>query len=744
MQNICCRFGRAASVVVFLMAFANAAWAGGRWHIGDVIICFGGGTCQVVRTSINPGTVQLLDQLSDSTSVTSPGATRGVAINNTLHLLVTDDGGPANNTTHSTGANIVEYQIAGENPSGNPVPHGVVTVFDGAGGSGSAGITALAEDNRGDMFSLTSNGSSPNITEINPAGAPVGSPISLKTQCGISQVASMDLSTSATSAYVTSLGTIHSVAFSASPACSLFANLGSGVTFYGIRDVPLNAIPICGIHQPCSVNETVLVVATGLFDSNGNGKIDTNDVNVCTDQVDHTPVSCAILLNTNGPGLTFAPWKANNKYSVGTKILDLHLHVQLVTAVTSNGKSGSTTPSWNEGGATIDNNVTWQDQGTSVLARYPVTGQTSLQALSLDPLLSTPTSSRQVSNFWMADSTSGSFFHLDFAAGGFASFTASCTGCNGNGIQSIGVYGAEDAAQPGLVSLGSQQLITPASGGTTTTTTFNFNPDGERNQTQVTGFNFIPGALPLNIAAYASAINAASGTSDALFTPIPPNSGVISAPAAPCTTTTTTGQCVIWEFDNDPVQQSAACSSNPSACAFLGVQLELFDSSNNPLPLNFNTIVAVDEQYDVTDTVDSGTHYTNSQISLHQETTAVESAVCTYQPPLSPDLTQPPTCLNPTRNTIPFKFQCTQVSNEAGLLPFLHIVQSLGPNGPIEPLLVLNGTGGTTNYRFDTTAQQWIFNLNNPGSGSFIACTEDASHTVPQFCTNYTVQSSCP
>jgi hypothetical protein len=252
MQDICCKLSRTAAIAVVLVAFAGSAWAGGRWHVGDVIVCFGGGTCQVLRPGGSPF---LLDTLSDSTNMTSPGTTRGVAINNTLHLLVTDDGGPATNLTHSTGANIVEYQIAGEDPSGNPVPHGVVTVFDGAGGGGSTGITAVALDSAGNMYSLNSNGSSPKIVEINAAGAPVGSTPPTGTLCGVSQVASMDLSTLGTSAYVTSLGTIRNVTLS-SPTCGLFANLGSGVTFYGIKDVPPSAISnckgTCSRTKPCS------------------------------------------------------------------------------------------------------------------------------------------------------------------------------------------------------------------------------------------------------------------------------------------------------------------------------------------------------------------------------------------------------------------------------------------------------------------------------------------------------------
>lgn len=740
MQDWNYKLGYLLAVATVVMAFATSGWAQNEWKVGNVIVCIGNGTCQVL--DVNTGTAKPIDTITDSSSVTSPGNTRGVAINNTLHLLVTDDGGPY--SSNPPGANIVQYTIAGVDPSGNSLTQSVSTVFDGGGNTGSSGIMAVALDNAGNMYSLNSNNSSPNIVEINPAGSRVGSPISL--QSCATQVASMDLSSDSTSAYVTSQGTIRKVPVPTGP-CGLFANLGSGVSFYGIKDIPGSATNITS-------NETVLVVTSGFFDSNGNGKIDSGDVNVCTNAIDQTKVSCALLLDTNGPpgSLTSPPWQANYRYSVGNQILDQNLNLEVVIATASNSRSGKTTPNWNPTylGTTVDNNVTWQNMGTSVLARYVVSGQNALQALALDPLLGTQAvqncvggncsaAGRTVSGFWMADSISGNFFHLNFAGAVTGTFSASCTGC---AIQGIGVYGAEGAAQPGLVAFGSTTLTNMGSvSGPTTSAVFNFNPDrtGDNNQATVTGFNF-PAGASLSVTAYASAINPASGISDPLLTPTPPNGTLIAAPPAGCSVTTSQGQCVVWEFDN-AVPQPACSPATLANCAFVGVQLEPAVQQNN-----FNTIVAVDEQYDVTDTVDSGTHYLNSQISLHQVTPAVGNAVCTYQSPLSPGLTQPinqpTTCLNSTRNTIPFKFQCTQVSSQAGLRPYLHIVQLLGST--VEPLLVLNGTGGTTNYRFDTTGQQWVFNLNNPGAGTFVACTEDASHTVPQFCTNYTVSSSCP
>lgn len=864
MQDICCKFGRAAAIAVVLMAFAGSAWAGGRWHVGDVIVCFGGGTCQVVRTTVNlnpPNTVQLLDQLSDSTNV-NPGDTRGVAINNTLHVLVTDA------TSGNNQANVVEYQIAGEDPSGNPVPHGVSTVFN-LNGPGNA--QAIALDSGGNMFVLNSM-NPPSITKIEPVH---GNATFINLTGCPTQVAGMDLSADGSTAYLTSGGTIQKVNLSAG-TCTPFADFGSGVSLFGIRDIPAGALSGNCRGNSCTADETVLVVAKGFIDPSAGeneGASDASDaVNVCTNQVDQTQISCALLLDTQatGPGLLTTPtwqaghlfanttildpflqvqnvstpgtsgadeptwshssgklttdnavtwtdrgqklWQPNFAYAVGNIIVDPAGHVQQVIAVKSNNLSGSTQPVWNEsGGTTKDNKVTWQDRGgwlpnhayalnamvgspapgqhlelatvagvsgpaqptwtnsnnativdglqwlnggqsRAVIARYPVinpgTSQpvSTLQALSLDPLLATPTSSRQVSNFWVADSISGNFFRLDFATGSpqlFSTTVPTCTGCNG--IQGIGVYGAEDSAQPALVDLQSQPLTGP---GTTNQAAFTFNPDGnDSNQLLVTGYNFINNT-PVSIHGYASAINPASGFSDQLLTPTPPPNNPVLAPPAPCTPTAGTN-CVVWQLDNDAVQQNPnVCTpSNPANCAFLGLQLEYPGATQtNP---NFNVIAAIDEQYDVTDSVDTISHYTNSQVSLHNAATVATNAACTYGSPLSPSFSSPATCLTDTRNNIPFKFQCTNLPSsetQANMLPFLHIVQSVTVNNVTteEPLLVLNGTGGTTNYRFDTTGQQWVFNLNNPGDGQYLACTEDATHTVPAFCTFFNVQPSCP
>src|SRR5438445_6620185 len=95
--------------IPLILGLADTAQAQGfqggvPWQVGDVIICSGGGTCNVVRVSGNTAT--LLDQFSDSLL----GDTRGVAVNNTLHSVVTDNAG---STVQSS---VVVYSIASVNP----------------------------------------------------------------------------------------------------------------------------------------------------------------------------------------------------------------------------------------------------------------------------------------------------------------------------------------------------------------------------------------------------------------------------------------------------------------------------------------------------------------------------------------------------------------------------------------------------------------------------------------------------
>src|SRR5207248_6458709 len=156
-----------AAMLLLMLGVASSAWAAGYsggvpWQVGDVVICFGTGTCNVVRVS---GTPMLLDQFSDGL----PGDNRGVAINNTLHAVVTDNGS-------GSGSNVVVYSIASVNPQTAPaqtVSHTPVNTFPASGGTNSDNAQAVAVDGVGHIF-VGNAGSgatpAPSIVELNPDG----------------------------------------------------------------------------------------------------------------------------------------------------------------------------------------------------------------------------------------------------------------------------------------------------------------------------------------------------------------------------------------------------------------------------------------------------------------------------------------------------------------------------------------------------------------------------------------------
>lgn len=64
------------------------------------------------------------------------------------------------------------------------------------------------------------------------------------------------------------------------------------------------------------------------------------------------------------------PWKPNTNYAVGQEVLDLHLHIQVVSQA---GTSGATVPHWTEalGQPTTDNSVKWLAQGVLTATTPP-------------------------------------------------------------------------------------------------------------------------------------------------------------------------------------------------------------------------------------------------------------------------------------------------------------------------------------------------------------------------------------
>jgi hypothetical protein len=319
------------------------------WQVGDVVICFGSGTCNVVR--INGTQVTLLDQFSDS----AIGDTRGVAIDNTLHAVVMDNGGGGQ-------SNVVVWSIASLNPLAVPattVSHTPVNNFNVSPNNGQAvvvnGIGHIFVGNSGSGLSPA-----PSIVELNPDGtlatlshALPTNPFPLTGSCSLDtagQLLSMDVNKDGSALYLTSNSGSYSTSTSnggniqkltlTTGSCTPFASFGPGVALNGIQDVPpgaLAAVPSNNCNgTTCPTDETILVVAKGFLDTDGDpgeGIPDSgDDTNICTGNASNSVlVSCALLLDTSGPGLTASPWSAGTQYlSTGALILDANLHVQKV------------------------------------------------------------------------------------------------------------------------------------------------------------------------------------------------------------------------------------------------------------------------------------------------------------------------------------------------------------------------------------------------------------------------------
>ena len=366
MQEKFWKSSRMAAMVGLLLLSASSAWAQYPWQVGDVVVCYGGGKCNVLRiVGSAPGTPNFLNALNDGLS----GATNGTAVNNTLHLLVTDGGAGQ--------SNVVQYSIASINPfTGATTPHSP-TSFSGSSNTNSKDAQAIAVDGAGDMFvGNAGSGGTPvaSIVELDAHGAPVaGQVFTFPTStdpCATTNLGSLDLSTAGDAIYVTAGdGKIRKVSLPLSPgACTVFADFGPDVNLYGIKDVPSGALADNCPTGGCPSGEAILVVAKGFVDIDSGETepvgTDPDAVNVCTNSTGGSAQSCALLLNiaASTPSLTGPVWASSQLYGTnGTTILDAFLHVEKVV---SPGTSGSDEPAWSQtGGTVLDNAVIWTNEG---------------------------------------------------------------------------------------------------------------------------------------------------------------------------------------------------------------------------------------------------------------------------------------------------------------------------------------------------------------------------------------------
>ena len=452
---------------------------------------------------------------------------------------------------------------------------------------------------------------------------------------------------------------------------------------------------------------------------------------------------------------------ASQAYVSGAIVLD-DFSPPNVQQVSLAGITGPSAVVFNDSGGTAIDGLQWKIQttpSTSVVARYPVNGTTTLQPLSLDPLIADCTGSNcsnslatpKISNFWLGDNQSANFYKLDFASGTPVLFNAnsSCSGCAAvTGIQGLAIYGAEGANQPDLTKLATTALAS----GNSYTANVKFpllvSPftSNDVNSWTVTAYNLGTNTSPLPITLYASLIDKASAP------PIGNNSGAADPGAiasnnspeggAPCRATTTDPRkCIIWKADLQLPALSASLAENISS----------------PTGIDTGTDVFVDLHYDVTTAVGLVDPVGRSQGSVHSlneiSTTFTNgggnASGCFYVSPAPNNA-----CFKSNRGTLPFEFQCpgvpfSQFRNLANSLgpPLLSIVQLQPANKqgvkPAPLQIPLTTSNGKAPYRFNGT--DYIFNWSPNGiTGNFTACTFDPTRTVQTFCENFSLKASCP
>lgn len=544
--------------------------------------------------------------------------------------------------------------------------------------------------------------------------------------CIENQIASLDLSRWADAVYFASGpgGIIEKVTtpLSSSSGCTVFADFGPNVTLHGIKVLPPNSMPTTCVSNSCpNANGGILVVATG------------------TQFVDAELAPGDLPGNPNGPSDA-------TEFSSGEEIQDVCTGLTLTSAPAPPGPSVS------------DSCALLLDAGTGkIVARYPV-GVTTLQALALDPIVTDCTGTNctqtlppaQVNNLWLGDSNSANFYEVNLGSGltsgpinANANISQACPACpQFSSIQGLGIYAGVDANQTANAPI--TKLFAGNISQASNTQVVHFplpiiNTD--TNNLTVTGNNLPAGNTSLNL--YASLIAASTGAND--------------QDLACRSTTSDPTKCIIWKVD----------AGLPAF--FPTVLTEKFAAPTTllpPLGIDFSTDVFVDEAFDTTTAVGNfdPTGLKSSVHSLHEILGPNNGEVdggCSYGGNLSNR------CFN-SPNNITFKFTCTSfpgasLQNYAGGNPDLVIVQDPFPlpspapapqpicqntssGVPPTTFCQLSGTGGTTNWRFDPTANQFVFNWNVLGQGTYRACTFDPTHKNTPFCVNFSVSTSasCP
>jgi hypothetical protein len=221
------------------------------------------------------------------------------------------------------------------------------------------------------------------------------------------------------------------------------------------------------------------------------------------------------------------------------------------------------------------------------------------------------------------------------------------------------------------------------------------------------------------VTVFASSIDSTGGANDA---------------GQPCTKTAA-GNCIDWEVETSPT---------PMSDQLLNLQW------TTPSGIGPDSRMFRDESTDVTISLDITSGTKNSLYSLNEITGNDEG--CAYLPS-----TQffDGAVINPNRNSITFRFQCTGLpgSQLAKLLPRISVTQLFTPPPAQAPAPYFPGVGtlvggtccGVADYRYDSSSNTWVINVSFkgvPAGTEFDATTFDDNHIASAFHISFSLGTS--
>jgi len=346
----------------------------------------------------------------------------------------------------------------------------------------------------------------------------------------------------------------------------------------------------------------------------------------------------------------------------------------------------------------------------AVVAKYTISGQNGLQSLTLDPIVTDCTGQNcitaKLNAFWVAG-PSNQFFSVDVGLGTPSPYSVPSTPANPVIISSLFVYSGFGANQS--IPTKFSDVLTP----TDNSAPFTF----DSNTLTISQIP-APSSTTTKLDVFAGTIDPDGGANDA------------GQPGQPCTATAG-ADCVYWEVESTP--QDASLTFHLSAPGLdnnsRGFRDEVTDTtiSLDLLSTGKNSLYT----YNQIDGPDKGCHYVPT-------TQLFDGAT-----------------INANRNSITFRFQCAGLSGAAlqtlaPPAPRISIVQFVPGQNPVpffpDFATLVGGTCCTkSDYRYDTSANQWIINVSFKGvlAGTrFNATTFIDSQKARAFDINFTYGGS--